>query len=282
MPKNNEFARVTMPAFGLLVTNDILDNATISLGILEQGIPCGVICAKFTDYRYEITWIYVDENSRKKGYAKALLAKLTSILREADEVYPLIASFTSEDEALVALFQKTEHFYVRPVGVIVEISPKVRLKSKAYTSLLSLELAGVRSYYDYPVEAKDTFLKKYRNQFPQLAQYLEDDLDKYDEKLSLAYGRKTIKAAVFAKELEGEKIEICYLYAEDVIALGLLLSALSKTIEGSFSKHTIRIVCVTDNAISFVEELFEEANREYLLEAAWDMRLSGEYPEFNQ
>jgi len=281
MPDKYEFARVTLPEFAVLVPERIYNEAIISLGILEKGIPCGVICASFENYQYKLSWLYIDEKKRKKGYATALLTEMLSVIRTAGETYPMNMSFTSMDSDLLGFFSSYEHFYVRPVGEIYNIPSEFRNTGETYSKLSEINGSKCRSYYQYDSTIKDSFLKRLRKRYPQFANMVNEDIEIYEPELSFAYGKKEIRAAVFCKISDEKEIDVSFIYSEDAIAFGMVLVALIDKIENNYQDHALRIICVNDKSRAFVWKLFSDAKPEYLLQADWDLRLPGEYPAFN-
>jgi len=282
MSAKYEFARVTMPGFENLVTESIINNAIVSLGILEKGIPCGVVCADLRDYHYTITWLYVDKKKRRKGYATALITELTSLIREAGETYPMQINLTSMDADILGFFENYEHFYVRTVGDIFIIPPGKRAKGKIYSDLCKTEGRLCHSYYEYSSEMKDVFLKRLQDKYPQFYRILRADIGAYKPDLTLAYGKTDIRAAVFVKEIEDKTLDISVLISDDVIALGMVLLSLIKAVESDYKDYSLRIITVNRKSKALVHKLFPEKTYEYLLQADWDLRLPGEYPAFGR
>lgn len=281
MPEKLEFARVTMPEFEVLVPENIYNDAFISLGILEKGIPCGVICASFEDYHYSITWLYIDKKKRRKGYATALLTECLTIIRQACETYPMYMSLTSMDEDLLGFFQNYEHFYVTVVGDIYNVSSSSRKSADVYQFLAGLPGRRCQSYYSHDSQIKLRFMKKILKKSPQFSDLINADLDKFDPELCLAYGKNDINAAVFAKVMDDNTIDISFMYSDDVIAFGMVLLALIKKVEKNYANYNLRIICVNDKSRRLVWKIFPDIEPEFLLQADWDLRLPGDYPAFN-
>lgn len=280
MPENIQITMATMPAFEALVPETIHKEATISLGILEEGIPSGVICLYYNDFHYTLTWIFVDEDKRRRGLGSALLEGATRMLREIEEVYPLNVTFTTEDEELLGFFQAYEHFFVRRTASIYSIPADKRRGSSFYQKMLNLPRCECRSFYDYEKKECDAFLEKVNNKSVKLADYLRRDMESFHPGLSLAYGRNDIRAAFFSK-VSGNRIDMNVLFAEDLIALSMLLAAGVKRIEKDFPNYEVRVVCFKEQTEIFVRRFFEVKDMEFLLEADWDLRLPGEYQAFS-
>ncbi len=282
MPDKFQFIRVTMPEFETLLPVQIYNEAIISLGILDEGIPCGVICASFEDFHYNLKWIYIDEDYRRKGYATALLTELLSVIREAGETYPMQATFTSDREDILEFFQSYEHFDLVAEGDVYHISSEEKRDSELYMHLAGIKSKGYRSFYQFDAYAKKTFINTIGKKYPQFERLLKMDMDAYVPELTLAYGTANIKAAVFCKILDDRTIDISLVYANDAISAGMILVALINQIEKNYADYGLRIICVNDRSRDAVWKLFHNAEPEYLLQANWDLRLPGEYPSFNK
>lgn len=280
MPENIQLTTVTMPAFEALVPEQLYNEATISLGILNQGIPSGVICLYYSELHYSITWIYVEESQRRNGLGTALLSGVTKLIRDIGQAYPVEITFTSMEEDLLAFFQSYEHFYVHSIGSIYDISAKKRRESKLYRKILSLNESTCASFFAYDKRRKDEFIEAVREREPLLSAYIEKEMDYFEPELTLAYGKKDIRAAVFVKITEN-KVDINACFTKDLAALTMLLCAAVKKLEIDYAQHEIRIVCFQEKTEMFVRQFFEEEDLEFLLLAEWDLRLPGEYPAFN-
>lgn len=280
MPENIQLTAVTMPAFEALVPEQLYNEATISLGILNQGIPSGVICLYYSELHYSITWIYVEESQRRNGLGTALLSGVTKLLREIGQTYPVDITFTSMEEDLLAFFQNYEHFYVHSIGSIYDISAEKRRESELYRKILALNESTCKSFFDYDKRRKDEFIGAIREKEPLLSAYIEKEMDHFEPELTLAYGNEYIRAAIFVKITEN-KVDINACFTKDLSALTLLLCAAVKKLELDYEQYEMRIVCFQEKTELFVRKLFEESDLEFLLMAEWDLRLPGEYPAFN-
>lgn len=280
MPEHIQLTAVTMPAFAAIVPDKLYREATISLGILYDGIPSGVICLYYLDYHYEITWFFVEETKRKKGLGSALLEGITKLVRDIEEVYPIECTFTSMDADILGIFQSYEHFYVRSIGKIYTISPKQRQESLIYNQILSMKEVKCDSFYNFETQKQESYFEKLRKKMPQLANYIKLEVESLEPALCLAYGQREIRAAFFAKRDEN-RIDFVTFLADDLVALSMLLIAGVKRIEKYYKDYQIRIVCFQDKTEWFVRKLFEINEMEFLLTAAWDLRLPGEYPAFS-
>lgn len=282
MPEKYEFARVTMPGFETLLPVSIYNEAIISLGILDKGIPCGVISASFEDFHFNLKWLYIDEAYRRKGYATALLTEMLSVIRESGETYPMQATFTSDRDDVLEFFNSYEHFDVVAEGDIYYISSDERRVSASYKHLAGIKCKNCKSFFQYDSYLKKSFIKEIGKKYPQFASLVEKDMVAYEPSLTLAYGTNNIKAAVFCKILDDRTIDISLIYANDAIATGIVLVALIKQIEKYYADYGLRIICVNDKSRAAVWKLFRNVEPDYLLQANWDLRLPGEYPSFNK
>lgn len=281
MSKDITFTRASLPEFGLLVSEKIYKEADISLGILKNSIPCGLVCANFKNYQYVISWIYIDKDQRKKGYGKALLEEFTRLIRKAGEIYPITISFSSTYDELLGLFNSLEHFYVTVEGSIYYILPGDVNKSDLYKKLATSNEKSCKSYYQFQDACKDNFLKKLKNKYPQYFRLVNEYLDIFLPDLSLAWGEKEILAAVFTRKIGKKELDISFMYSEDVLGCGLVLVGLIKNIDKKYKDYSIRIITTSLEAKAMVEKIFKDYKEEYLLQANWDFRLPGEYPAFN-
>jgi len=278
MPKKTQIVIATLPEFEALVSENIYREATISLGILEQGIPSGVICLLYEEYHYSITWLFVKEDSRKKGLGRALLEGATKTVRKIQEVYPIEFTFSSTDRDFLGLFQSYEHFDVRSIGHIYTIPADKRRESAMFIHMLKANNVSCNSFFSYDKRMQDRFFEKFEAASYDLFTFVNDDLSRFDKTLSLAYGKNDIRAVVFA-EVYGTRIDVNALYSEDLAALSMLLAACAKRIEQYYKDYTIRIICFHERTELLVRRFFGETDLEFLLEAKWDMRFPDEYPQ---
>jgi len=277
MPKKTHLVFATLPEFEALVPENVYNEATISLGILEQGVPSGVICLFYEDLHYTISWLFVKEDARNKGLGRELLEGMTRTVRKLHEVYPIDVTFTSTDRDFLGLFQSYEHFDVRSVGHIYTIPADKRRESALFMHLLKANSVRCDSFFSYDKKKQERFFEKLAIGSPELADFVNSDLNRFEKSLSLAYGENGIRAVIFA-EVHGTRIDINALYSEDLAALSMLLAAGAKRIEHYYKDYSIRVVCFHERTELLVRRFFRTEDIEFLLEAKWDMRLPGEYP----
>ena len=224
-----------------------------------------------TDSAWFITAIYVDEESRRKGYGTALVQHIVNTFDRGGVFMPIEAMYAEDDEVADAFFKAQGNFSVAEQDCVVSVTPEQRAASPAYKRLSEKKRSKAVSYFDLDKTTRTEFLKHLEDKgLRELADEPESEFFKELCFATLENGK--VSTAIFFKEHEDDELELSFLYAgKDAKTIMDVLSAAAHGIESDRPKSLLWYDEINEDVEKLSEGLFgDNVSKSRVCVARWN------------
>ncbi len=238
---------------------------TFLLGAVdEEGEACGVLWYSFTGYAYEIMFLGVHPDHRRKGVGTLLLQSFLESLYKMNMVYPVWVTYLKEETDGFEEFMKSRHnfFYFEP-DQNYKIRKFDRNYSKIYKKILGTSSNAKLFFRQSPRSIKG-FLT---DQEKQGLYFLNsDDLktSEFDENLCFCMEEEGhIYSVLMVKIVDNDTRELSYVYVEEGhpkqgSAMQNMISALGKAFEENYPNTSLMVQTVNEKSNKLIKDFFPE------------------------
>ena len=259
------FRAVLPPAIGI-------SPERITIGCYdEDGTVLGAMSFTMTSYEYEIDWLYVVPEYRRKGTATKLMERFFAFIKKTGEVYPASAAFevTDDDMSLYNFFLTVdemdvsfshERFYVdfSEIAASKELEERVdgKFEEKMFFKLDKKEQDKILG------EIKDDGI------------FVIDNREKWEDRCALnlcrvIYSGDKLEGAIFIMWRNDGNLELSYLYSHSPLCTKRLLHVTSKYMLKMEAGDKLVFDAVAPRSDLLARRLFPKNNAVNIYKAEW-------------
>jgi len=278
---NTVYTSTAGGAYDTLLPPDIKNKSDIiTLGVTnEKGIPIGVIAAQVKNYSYEIIWLFVREEERRKGVASGLLREFLSVIRKTNQIYPVNVIYDSSSEDIFWFMDNLDNFSQNCIGRRYLIDPDSRKDSKLINSLMKYRPKKTELFFDQSELIRKYAYAKLQSLGIDLQTLVSDSTDYFVRELCKchignSYRGNRIDALILVKELSEQELEITYAYAENKMHFAQVLIEILRQIDEKYPDKTLSITALNNESDRLVRHLFGDATHcERMFRGEWNYLL---------
>jgi len=273
---NFNFTSTKGAAFDELLPSDIRNKQNIiSLGVTnEEGVPIGAIAASLVNYSYEIIWLYVRDEERRKGVASKLLREFLSVIRNTNQIYPVRIKYDSEARDICGFMDSMDYFRRSCIGKRFVIDSDRRRNSDTVSLLLKHGPKKTERFFEQSEHMRDNLYRRLREQEIDLKELVLECGDTFINDLCLCHKGYRIDALILVKELSQQEIDIVFAYAQNKVYFANVLIEVLRSIHENYPDMTLSITTLNTKSELCVRHLFgNDINCEYLFRDEWNYLL---------
>lgn len=242
----------------------------VALGALnEKGEILGTLCWELTDIHYEVEWLYVIPDLRRRKVGTGLMKQLFSAITGTAQQYPVVAQFpfSKKDRELYSFFLSISEMEVNFSHERYVIRPD-QIRSSGMLHRMQTPRYEEQLFFELPEERQKQILTKLwldagyfvhgykewrRNCVPELCRCIF----RAEELLNLAFVQMT----------SDRNLELSYLYSQSPAGLAELLSTLAKEAEARYPEAELTFDAVNEEADHMTGRVFQNPEPIHIYEA---------------
>lgn len=244
----------------------------VALGALnEEGDILGALCWELTDIQYQVEWIYVIPEIRRKRVGTGLMKQLFSAITGSAQRYPVVAQFpfSREDQNLHSFFLSIsemevnfshERYVVRP-DQIRSSGMLHRMQSPRYEEQLFFELPEARQ--------KQVLTKLWLNAGYFVHGYKEWRRGCVPELCRCIFREEKLLNLAFVQMTPDRNLELSYLYSQSPAGLAELIASLAREAEARYPESELIFDAVNEEADHMAGRVFRNPEPIHIYEALW-------------
>jgi len=255
-----------------VLPKELLSTSTrFSIGAFdEEGNVLGAVSFTIFEYQYEVDWLYVEPEMRRKKIGTHLMDRVIAVATDTMEAYPISAHFTDENEnALYAFFVSYDKMDINYSHERFVVAPEEIVNSPLLHSRLK-ENYDKRKFF-----AEDN--KSQRNVLNYLANnssYIIEDYDKWEracvkDLCQCIFINNKLEAAIFFQKNTDSSLELSFLFSNNPKALLHLLVSAVEEIEKNYPDYDLRFDAINEDSEKIAKKLFDSAKSVSVYEAEW-------------
>ncbi|MCR5055142.1 MAG: GNAT family N-acetyltransferase [Lachnospiraceae bacterium] len=243
---------------------------TYLLGAVDENDePCGVCWYRYTRYAYEILFIGVHPEYRRKGVGTLLLRSFLESLYKMNMVLPVRAVYTKEDTNGFDEFMSAQkNFFYMDADQNFKVRKRDRDNSKIYQRMLGMS-SSAKPFFNQSPTVRKAFLDDQHKKGLWFLDGSNMQSDLYEKDLCFCTEEDDyIYSVILIKKDHANIRELSYIYVDDEhpkhgMAIMNLISAAGKVIEETCPDTTLIVQTVNAESNKLLRELFVENNPVY-------------------
>lgn len=261
-------------AYDVFLPKELNTDDSISLGVTVDGVPAGIIVVQLSDYHYEIVWLYIRRDVRRKGIGSGLVRELLSCIRKSNEIYPLSLRVNSDAEELFPFIETLECFDLNFECRRFFVSAQRRNASELVAKLSKHRKHDSEGFFEQSDLMLNRLYSTIADKGMNLRGLVSDNNDSFIRNLSLCHVGSRIDSLILVREIGLHNFEIVYAYSENKIHFAHLLLEVLKRISDSYEDANLNISALNQATELIVYHLFgADTPCSRLYRADWNYRL---------
>ncbi len=231
----------------------------------------GAVSYTMIDYQYEVDWLYVEPQARRRKIATHLMDKVISFASETLEIFPITVHYSSSGEG-----DPIHEFFMFYGKMDVSYSHErylIRAKDIPLSPFLHKNLKmrhDRKKFFDEPLDVQRKILKL----LERSSNYVVEDIKCWEatcekDLCQCIYVNNNLMDAIFIQKNADGSLELSFLYSKYPEGLLSLITSVAEEIELNYPGHDLMFDAINTESQRLAEKLFPGASSRPVYEADW-------------
>ncbi len=237
----------------------------------DDGVICGVISYAVMAYEYEVDWLYVTPNMRRRGVARGLMDELFRFIKSTGEVLPINIEFevSEKDMDLFYFFMSIDEMNVSYSHERFYVSSRNISDSQILSKEVMLEFETT-PFCSLPRSEQEELLKETDRVHP----FVIEDYDMWinnciRELCNVYYSNGKAVGFILFQNRTDVNIECSYIFSKTPMLTKKMIVDSASVVKKSYQKSGVVFDTVDDVMEHMCRRIFPEAKIKHIYAAEW-------------
>ncbi len=237
----------------------------------DDGMVCGVISFSLLEYEYDVDWLYVTDQMRRKKIATGLVNEVFQFIKVTGEIYPINIKFevSDDDMELLYFFNSIEELDLSYSHERFYVSSSEIAGSEILSNGVMFELE-TKSFFSLTLTEQKKLLEKTNSSHP----FVIEDYDMWHanclkELCKVYYTNERASGFILFQKRTDSKIECTYIYSQNSMVTKVMITEAAKTVIKLFPKKGVVFDTVDEMMEKMCRKIFPATTTKHIYVAEW-------------